>query len=156
MERFLEEAVEILWTENLNGFILIEESRKLIITRIQYCRRNSFDTYKTAFARGYGYCQQQAFALAHVLTRLGFDGRVVYAIRNKLSDGSVCGHAWVRVKYNGTVKEIDATHIDTESDALTFTPLTRVKGYSTLFWYFATWGSIGVNAYRYYKSGTDR
>jgi transglutaminase-like putative cysteine protease len=152
----LDEAVEALRQRGLTGATLIEEARKLVITRMQYCRRNSFDTTRTAFRRGYGYCQQQAFALAYILQRFGFEAKVVHAFRNRFPDGSGGGHAWVRLRFDGITKDIDATHVDVGSDILTFTPLTKVRDYSTLFRYFAGWGSIGVNAYRYYRTGKDK
>ena len=149
----IDEAVQMLKEKNITGYFLIEEARKLIVTRMQYCRRNSFDRYKTAFRRGHGYCHQQAFALCYILNHLGFDAKVVHAFRNKFPDGRVTGHAWIRVSYNGITKDIDATDVDLTTEKLTFKSLTKVKEYSTLFRYFAGWGSIGVNAWRYYKTG---
>lgn len=151
----IDDAVEKLNTSSAGSFELIEKCRQLIITRMQYCRRNSFDSYKTAFKRGYGYCQQQAYALKYILTRLGFTARVVHAYRNRFPDGSVGGHAWVRISYNGIIKDVDPTHVDLTSDRISFVSLTKVREYTTLFRLFAGWGSIAVNAYRYYKTGTD-
>ena len=151
----IEEAVKKLRKSKLVGSDLIEQAKKMVTSRMQYCRRNSFDSYKKAFRRGYGYCQQQAFALKYVLTRLGFTAKVVHAYRNKFPDGKVSGHAWVKVVYENTEKDIDASDVDSAIDEINFIPLTKVKAYNAWFRFFAGWGSTGVNAWRYYKFGKD-
>jgi hypothetical protein len=151
----IEEAVKMLKASGNTGTELIKAARSVTITRMQYCRRNSFDSYKTAFERGYGYCQQQAHALKYILTQLGFNAWVVYANRNRFADGHAGGHAWVRIFYDGTQKDIDATYDDPVSDKITFTPLTKVKRYTPLFRLLAGWGSIAINASRYYLTGKD-
>ncbi len=74
---------------------------------MQYCRRNSFDVYQHAFEWGYGYCQQSAFALSALLKELGFDARVVTAVKNRFPGGRITGHAWVRVYVEEKLKDID-------------------------------------------------
>lgn len=151
----IDQAIIELRNTGLEGFELIEEVRKLIITRIQYCRRNSFDGFKTAFRRGYGYCVQQAFAMQYILDKLGFKAKVVQAVRNKFMDGRIVSHAWVRIEHNGVTKDIDATYVDLSSDKLTFTPLSQVTEIKGLFKYLTLWGSAPVNAWRYYITGKD-
>ncbi|MEJ2150041.1 MAG: hypothetical protein P8Z40_11225 [Chloroflexota bacterium] len=38
---------------------------------------------------------------------------------------------------------------------MAFTPLSPVRGYSPAFRALAGWGSMAVNAYRYYRTGKD-
>jgi len=138
-----------------SGAALVEAARKLVGERMQYCRRNSFNLYGRAFERGYGYCQQSAYALASLLKELGFDARVVTAVRNEFPGPRITGHAWVRVVVDGQTRDIDPLFYDPVSGKLAFIPVTKVFEYTTFFRFFAGWGSAAVNAYRYYKTGKD-
>lgn len=150
------QAANTLRESRLTGWSLIEAARKLVQERMAYSRRNSFDIASKAFERGYGYCQQQAYALADILTHLGFDARVVGAFRNRLPDGRVGGHAWVRVIFEDETRNIDTLFYDELIGNITFTPLSAVFDYTPAFRVLAGWGSISVNAYRYYRTGKDR
>ena len=72
-EQTIEEAVQVLKKQDLDGREMIEEARLLVGQRMAYCRRNSYESYQKAFSRGYGFCQQQAFALAAILDDLNFE-----------------------------------------------------------------------------------
>lgn len=152
----LAEAAERLRATGKKGMALVEAARALVAERMQYCRRNSFDSAAKAFARGYGYCTQQAYALTELLRRLGFEASVVHAFRNRFPDGTVGGHAWVRVWLDGGVWSIDSIHYDAESGELTFTPLTPVLHHTPVFRLLTKWGEAAVNAHRYYVTGKDR
>lgn len=151
----IEQAVDSLKSKNVPDLELIQEARRMVATRMQYCRRNSYDTYKTSFRRGYGYCVQQAYALQYLLTELGFDAKVVQATRNRFENGKVGGHAWVRVRYNNTLIQIDPTDKNLQNEGLTFIPLSKVTEFGYLFRALTFWGSAGVNAHRYYTTGRD-
>ncbi len=152
----LPQAAGHLKSSGKNGMALVEEARLLVAKRMQYCRRNSFDIHSRAFERGYGYCQQQAYALADLLTRLGFKACVVGAVRNRFPDGKTTGHAWVRVLVHSQEYDIDLIAYDPIAGKITFTPLSKVFTYTPTFRIFAAWGSSAVNAWRYYRSGKDR
>lgn len=149
------QAAQQLRATAKTGADLVEAARVLVAERMAYCRRNSFDPYVRAFERGYGYCQQQAHALADLLTRLGFEARVVHAFRNRFPNGKVGGHAWVRVVVDGEARYVDSIHYDPQAGAIDFTPLTQVREYTPLFRLLAGWGCIAVNAHRYYLTGRD-
>lgn len=151
----IDEAVWNLINSKKEGWELIEEVRQLIKARMQYCRRNSFDFYEKAFLRGYGYCQQQAFAFSYILNKLGFETRVVYATKNQFPDGNIGGHAWVQIFYHGVTKYLDPAFMESAGEEISFKPLTAVREYTPFFRYFAGWGSIAVNAHRCYKTGRD-
>jgi transglutaminase-like putative cysteine protease len=151
----IQEAAQRLRLSGHSGPALVEAARLLVGDRMQYCRRNSFDLYPSAFARGYGYCQQSAYALAALLKELGFSARVVTAFRNDFPGEGVGGHAWVRVEIEGTSQEIDPLFYDPTTGLLNFTPLTRVFEYTPFFRILAGWGSTAVNAHRYYVTGRD-
>jgi hypothetical protein len=152
----LAQAVEQLRALGVRGMDLVEATRALVAGRMQYCRRNSFDSPAKAFERGYGYCTQQAHALAELLTRLGIEAQVVHAFRNRFPDGTVGGHAWVRVSVGGETRFVDSIHHDSETGELTFIPLSKVLDHTPLFKLVTAWGEAAVNAHRYYRTGKDR
>jgi len=152
----LVQAVEQLKASAARGMDLIEAARALVAERMQYCRRNSFDSPAKAFERGYGYCTQQAYALTELLTRLGIEAQVVHAFRNQFPDGTVGGHAWVSVSVGGETRFVDSIHYDPETGELTFTPLSQVLDHTPAFKLVTAWGEAAVNAHRYYRTGKDR
>lgn len=149
-------AASQLCATGQTGSALAEAARALVADRMQYCRRNSFDSPARAFQRGYGYCTQQAYALVDLLARLGIEARPVYAFRNRFPDGTVGGHTWVRVTVGGAERDIDSLFYDTGTGQLTFTPLTSVHQHTPLFRVMTQWGEAAVNAHRYYRTGKDR
>ena len=155
-ELTLAKAARQLKATGKTGEALVEAARALVAERMQYCRRNSFDSPARAFERGYGYCTQQAYALADLLARLGIKAHAVYAFRNRFPDGTEGGHTWVRVSVDGAERDIDSIHYDAETGELGFTPLSTVKDHSPLFQWLTKWGEAAVNAHRYYRTGKDR
>lgn len=151
----LPQAAQQLRASGKQGAELVEAARLLVGSRMAYCRRNSFDLYPRAFERGYGYCQQSAYALVALLKALGFQAEVITAFRNRFPSGKVGGHAWVRVYLAGRPRQIDPQHYDPLTGELLFTPLTKVFAIDTPFRFLAGWGSAAVNAHRYYRTGQD-
>jgi transglutaminase-like putative cysteine protease len=151
----LAQAAGELRQTGASGWDLVEAARALVAERMQYSRRNSFDTPTRAFERGYGYCMQHAYALADLLTRLSFQAQVVHAFRNKFPDGHVSGHAWVRVTLHGETRHIDSLFYDAQAGQKLSTPLSEVLDLTPAFGLLAAWGCAAVNAHRYYVSGKD-
>jgi hypothetical protein len=154
-ELTLEEAATRLQASGGTGRELAEAARELVANRMEYCRRNSFDSPIRAFERGYGFYTQQAYALADLLRRLGIGAQEVYAFRNRFPDGTVGGHTWVRVTVDGEEWDIDSLFFDTEAGEVTFTPLSRVRNHTPLFKRVTGWGEAALNAHRYYRTGKD-
>ena len=152
----ISQAVGQLRSSGLNSMDLVRAARDLVAERMDYCRRNSFDPYGRAFDRGYGYCQQQAYAFKAVLNQLGFEAWVVHAFRNRFDDGEISSHAWVRVSVDHEIRDIDSISYDSETGRITFEPLSRVLYYTPLFRLFSGWGCAAVNAHRYYVTGRDQ
>jgi transglutaminase-like putative cysteine protease len=151
----LPQAAQQLRASGKQGAEVVEAARVLVGSRMAYCRRNSFDLYPRAFERGYGYCQQSAYALVALLKALGFQAEVITAFRSRFPNGKVGGHAWVQVYLDGLPRQIDPQYYDPLTGELRFTPLTKVFAYSTPFRFLAGWGSAAVNAHRYYRTGQD-
>jgi hypothetical protein len=151
----LSQAAEQLREGGQTAWDLVEAARALVAERMQYCRRNSFDRAARAFERGYGYCVQHAYALAELLTQLGFEAKVVHAFRNRFPDGQLSSHAWVSVTADGESRYIDSLFYDAQARQITFVPLSQVTGVSPLFKALTWWGATAVNAHRFYLSGKD-
>jgi hypothetical protein len=150
----ISEAANSLRNTDVHGWALVKKATSLVHNRMKYCRRNSFDHYEKAFERGYGYCQQNAYALKTLLTKLGLQARVVQSFRNRFPNGKEGSHAWVEVTIDGERRYVDG--IFTGDDGVpTFTPLGRVYPYTKWFRVLAGWGSIPVNAIRFYLTGKD-
>jgi transglutaminase-like putative cysteine protease len=151
----IDQAAVQLQKEATSGWALVEEARSLVGKRMAYSRRNSFDTAGKAFERGYGYCTQHAFALVDLLTRLGFEAKVVQAFKNRFSDGKVTSHAWVRVTLEGETRYIDPLFFDEKAGRIDFSALSPITEFPPLFKVFAWWGGTAINAHRYYLTGVD-
>jgi len=151
----LSQAVEELQGSGKTNWDLVESARSLVSERMHYSRRNSFEDASTAFERGYGFCQQQSYALMKILNEVGVDAKVVQAFRNKFPDGSTGGHAWVEVSMNGATWYIDTIFYDPETRMIEFTPLSPITDYSPLFRVVAGWGASAINAHRFYLTGKD-
>ena len=154
-ELSIKQAANQLKSTGKTGWSLVEGARALVAERMQYSRRNSFDTPERAFEVGYGYCTQHAYALTSLLTELGFETKVVQAFQNRFPDGKTTAHAWVSVNLNNETRYIDSLFYDEQAGELDFTPLSEVTDISPTFNLVAFWGATGVNAHRYYLSGKD-
>jgi transglutaminase-like putative cysteine protease len=154
-EMALAEAADRLKGTGKKGANLVEAARALVADRMQYCRRNSFDSPQKAFQRGYGYCTQQAYALTDLLARLGIESKPVYTFRSRFPDGKVGGHTWVRVTLDGEERDLDLLFYDADMGEPTFIPLSTVRHHTPLFKWVTQWGEAAVNAHRYYRTGED-
>jgi hypothetical protein len=152
----ISQAARQLRQTGKTGWALVEAARALVGRRMQYCRRNSFDSASKAFERGYGYCMQHAYALTHLLAQLGFEAKVVQAFQSSFPNGDVTSHAWVSVTVDGETRHIDPLFWDAQAGRIAFTPLSRVTGISPIFKAFTWWGATAVNAHRFYVSGKDQ
>lgn len=151
----IEQAAEQLKATGQVDWDLVESARALVGKRMEYSRRNSFDPASKAFERGYGYCQQMAYALVALLDELGFVAKVVQTFKAQFPDGHISPHAWVSVTIDGETRYVDPYFWNERSGDLGFTVVGKVTSYSILWRWFAAWGSTGENARRYYKTGVD-
>jgi flavodoxin len=129
----LSQATVQLMETGKTGWHLIEAARAMVAERMQYSRRNSFDSDAEAFERGYGFCTQQAYVLVDLLTQLGFDANAVHAFQNMFPDGTAGGYTWVRVSLDGETRFIDSIFYDAESREITFQPISKIYNHTSLF-----------------------
>jgi hypothetical protein len=151
----IDQAARQLQESDQVGWDRVEAARALVGQRMHYSRRNSFDSAERAFERGYGYCMQHAYALQQLLSKMGYNARVVQAFQNRFANGEVTSHAWVRVTLEGQTRDVDPLFWDAEAGQPAFTPLSRVTDISPVFKAFTWWGAPAVNAHRYYRTGKD-
>jgi transglutaminase-like putative cysteine protease len=151
----LEQAAAWLQKGPTTGWDLVEDARALVGERMAYSRRNSFDTAGKAFERGYGYCTQHAFALLDLLTRLGFEAKVVQAFKNRFPNGKVTSHAWVSVTHEGETRYVDPLFYNAQTRQIDFVPLSTITDFPLTFKLFAWWGATAINAHRYYITRKD-
>jgi transglutaminase-like putative cysteine protease len=151
----LAEAADQLRASGKTGWELVEAARALVGERMAYCRRNSFDCYPRAFARGYGYCVQHAEALYDLLARLGFQSEMVHALRCRFPHGKVASHAWVQVTLADETRPVDPIFYWATSREISFVPLSPIAPLSPLIRLLSYWASPAVNAHRFYRTGKD-
>ncbi len=101
------DAIAACRRSGLASWELVAYAQHLVARKFTCSRLNTWDTPSRAFARGRGYCEQQALALKAVYDALGIEARPVFALRcvfpPKMVDGvrwpgGVSGHAWLRVR----------------------------------------------------------
>ncbi len=141
----------------LTGWQLVEYAQRLVACTMEYSWFNSFDMPGKAFEKGQGYCWQQAGALNLILQDLGFDSRLVHAIRNNfpkiIRDGVmlpalVSGHVWCRVRVDGQEKDVCPGNQTNRPGVLHFKPMTKVKNFSGPIVGFSYLGSAVINHHR--------
>lgn len=83
----IEETIATLQERGLRGRDLVRAATFEVHQRFRYCRRNSYDHYAKAYQRGWGYCQQYAYALKGILEGLGFEAEAVHALSCRFRKG---------------------------------------------------------------------
>jgi len=132
----IDDAVQLCRQTGLSGWELVAYAQNLTARKFTYSRKNPWDTPAKAFARGQGYCQQQALALKEIYDRLGIESRVVYAARCRFTaqviDGQlvkerVTGHAWLKVKIDGKELDVCPGAVTNMPGVVNFSVLSDVK-----------------------------
>lgn len=153
----IDDAVRALHASGKSGWELVMAAQKLVNAKMEYSRRNGWDTPERAFRRGMGYCQQQASALLIILHRLGIEARPVQAFRNQFppkqiheywDPGGISGHMWLVVTIDGVEKDVCPGHPENEPGKVHFTRLSRRTHYGTSMQLLGHIGSMIVNGQR--------
>lgn len=150
-------AIQQCQSTNLAGWALVEYAQKLVANNMQYSYFNSFNMPDKAFRKGMGYCWQQAGALNMILKGLGFNSRLVHAVRNRFPDVvregvtiriGVSGHVWCRVCMDGEEKDACPGRAANRPGEIHFEPLSRVKDFRGPICIFSYLGSAAINYQR--------
>lgn len=150
----ISDAIAYLQDKGLKEWELVKEAQKLVCEKMEYSRRNNWDSSERAFARGMGYCQQQAEALLIILKSQGIDARLVQCMKNKFppkkiheyySQGGMCGHVWLRVKIANEEKDVCPGNINNEPGIIHFIVIGKVTNYSGIMKVLGNLGSALMN-----------
>lgn len=153
----LHEAVEVCRCSGLEGVELIQFAQKMVGTWMAYSYSNSFDFPSRALERGKGYCWQQASILNRILLALGFQSRLVYAVRTVMPQrvhegilvaGHISGHVWCRVRYGDREGDVCPGDPENRFDSVHFVPVSAIRNWNGWVCFWAYWGSAWVNTGR--------
>lgn len=156
----IKEAAVQCRKSGLTGWALVEYAQNLVNHNMPYSYTNSFDLPGRAFQKGRGYCWQQSGALNGILRILGFDSRLVYAVRNQFPaaefegitvEAHESGHVWCRVAIDGTEKDVCPGHSENRPGKLHFVPVSAIRDWNSLTAFGSYFGSAYVNRKRYRK-----
>jgi hypothetical protein len=139
----IEDAVEACRRTHLQGWELVAYTQHLVARKFTYSRLNTWETPVQAFARGMGYCEQQALALKHIYDQLEIATRPVFALRCVFPakdvdgmpwPGGISGHVWLKVTIAGEERDVcpgspnntpGVTHFRVLSKVHTWSPWLR-------------------------------
>lgn len=153
----VEDAVKKCKGSGLKDWKLVAYAQKLVSANMKYSYSNSFNMPRKAFEKGIGYCWHQSGALNMILKRLGFDSRLVYAVKNLIPDrvfngivikSHYSGHVWCRVRINGTEKDVCPGNSDNEPGIIHFRPMSEIKEWNQWISFWSYFGSAFVNLKR--------
>jgi hypothetical protein len=151
------DAIAACRKSGLGGGELVAYAQKLAARKFTYSRLNPWDTPTRAFARGRGYCQQQALALKKIYDGLGIQARPVFATRCAFpaqtvdgmpSPARVSGHTWLRVRVGGEERDVCPGSIENAPGVTQFEVLSRVRTLAPFMQPFTHLGSIIENIRR--------
>ena len=129
-EGSLADAVSACRRSGAAGWDLVDQASGLVHDRFTtYSVLHVWEKPETAFRRRRGFCTQYNGALARILRGLGFDAWMVYAIRVRFDDNAewTLGHAWVRVRLDGDVRDVCARSARNRPGSVGFTSVGRVR-----------------------------
>ena len=158
----VQDAIADCQRTGLQGWELVAYAQHLAARKFSYSRRNAWDTPARAFARGMGYCQQQALALKLILDGLGIDAQPVYSTRAffppKVVHGIwepeiVSGHTWLRVRIGSEVKDVCPGNVANHPGKVHFIVFSRVQPLTPAFAVVSHLASTIVNVLRDARSG---
>lgn len=141
----IEAAADELKSSGETGWDLVREATFLVHYRMKYSRCASFNRADSAFRRGYGYCQQQAFALRNILLELGFETEVKGATFTRLHDGRTVPHMWVIVTHQNEKREYCPVFPDPVTGRITFQAKSKPLILRNAFRIFTGWVAAGIN-----------
>jgi len=153
----IDDAVRYLRNTGKTGWALVAAAQKLVNAKMEYSRRNGWDTPARAFRRGMGYCQQQATALLIILHTLGIEALPVQAFRCQFpaatihgyhDPGGISGHTWLVVTIDGVEKDVCPGHPENAPGKVHFEVLSRKRAYGPVMRLFGHIGSIIINVQR--------
>jgi hypothetical protein len=151
------DAVAACRATRLTGWDLVAFAQYLTARKFTYSRLNPWDSPAQAFARGQGYCQQQAVALKQIYDRLGIPAHVVFAMRCRFPPGVVDGiwepgcvspHSWLHVTVDDEERDVCPGAVSNTPGVYHFDVLSRVQMLQPWMRPFSHLGSVLANIHR--------
>ena len=153
----IDDAIAACQQSGLSGWALVAYAQQLAARKFSYSRRNPWDSPARAFARGMGYCQQQALALGRIYAGLGIDAQPVYALQCRFPATTIHGlpepehispHTWLRVRISDEVRDVCCGCRSNVPGVVHFTVLSEVKPLTPWLRPFSHLGSVIENIRR--------
>jgi len=153
----IDDAIAACQQSGLTDWALVAFAQQLAARTFSYSRRNPWDTPARAFARGMGYCQQQALALERIYAGLGIDAQPVYALQCRFPPTTIHGlpeperispHTWLRVRIGDEVQDVCCGCRSNMPGVVHFTVLSEVKPLTPWLRPFSHLGSVIENVRR--------
>jgi hypothetical protein len=153
----IEDAIAACQQSGLIGWALVAYAQQLAARKFSYSRRNPWDSSARAFARGMGYCQQQALALQRIYIGLGIGAQPVYALQCQFPPTTIHGmpepervspHTWLRVRIGKEVRDVCCGSRNNTPGLVHFTVLSDVKPLMPWLRPFSHLGSVIENIRR--------
>jgi hypothetical protein len=153
----IRDAIAICQQTGLRGWILVAYAQQLAARKFSYSRRNPWDSPARAFARGMGYCQQQALALQSIFAGLGIRSWPVYALQCRFPPTIIHGmpererispHTWLRVRIGDEVRDVCCGCRSNTPGVVHFTVQSKVRHLSLWLRSFSHLGSVIENIRR--------
>jgi hypothetical protein len=124
------DAVDACRNTELEGWDLVTYAQHLVSQKFSiYSTRNLWDTPARAFEHGMGYCTQYNLALKQILDQLGLDSEAVFSTRVRVVDNSAwtMGHTWLRVSFDGVVRDVCAGRLENVPGCTHFVPVHPIR-----------------------------
>ena len=153
----IEDAIAACQQSGQTGWALVAYAQQLAAQTFSYSRRNPWDSPTRAFARGMGYCQQQALALQRIYAALGIDAQPVYALQCRFPPTTIHGmpepervspHTWLRVRIDNEVRDVCCGSRSNTPGVVHFTVLSDVRPLTPWLRPFSHLGSVIENIRR--------
>lgn len=121
------------------GWQMVTFVQKYVNKHMKYSLDNTTDAPREAFAKGKGYCWQQAWSVQYILKKVNIRSELVYARKvtfyedkSKRVPTGEKGHVWCRVMLNDKIKDVCSCNKENLPGEVNFVPISPVKRYSLL------------------------
>lgn len=139
MKLDIDVAVRACRESQYTGWQMVTFVQKYVNKQMCYSMDNTSDSPRTAFAKGKGYCWQQAWCVHYILKKVNIRSELVYTTKacfyedrkkeRKTREGA---HVWCRVRLNDTIKDVCSCSKENVPGDVNFIPLAPVRRYNLL------------------------
>ncbi len=135
----IETAVKACRQSQYTGWQMVTFVQKYVNKHMKYSLDNTTDSPRMAFAKGKGYCWQQAWCVHYILKRVNIRSELVYtkkacfyASPEKKEKTKEAAHVWCRVRLNDTIKDVCSCNKENMPGNVHFVPIAPVRRYNAI------------------------